>query len=215
MINYKVHPIPNRGFLLADIPTDVLSFVKNEIDNISNNRTTAKKMTSELVGQIANEFEMFDSRSIIEQLSLELVNEYERHFKHAGIRCDVLQNLKLNPSSFELGPLWVNFQKKHEYNPPHKHSGVYSFVMWIKIPYNIKDERIAENSVNSFRNSNGIFYFQFIDSLGDINKFSIDADSLYEGKMLFFPAEMWHGVNPFFSSDDERISISGNIFLKV
>jgi len=214
VISYKVHSIPNRGFLLVDVPVDVLSSINNEINSISSNRTASKKMTKELVGQIANEFEMFDSRSTIEKLSLELINEYERHFKHASLRCDVLQNLKLNPSMFELGPLWVNFQKKYEYNPPHKHSGVYSFVMWIKIPYNIQDERNAENSINSFRNSNGIFYFQFIDSLGEINKFSFDADKSYEGKMLFFPAEMWHGVNPFFTSDNERISVSGNIFLK-
>jgi len=215
MINYKVHQIPNRGFLLVDVPNDVLKIIQKEIDHISSNRNDSKKMTTELVGQIANEFEMFDSKSTIEKLSLDLVNEYERHFKHASLRCEVLQNLKLNPTMFELGPLWANFQKKYEYNPPHKHSGVYSFVIWLKIPYNIQDECAAENSVNSFRNSNGIFYFQFIDSLGAINKFSIDADRSYEGKMLFFPAEMWHGVNPFFTSDEERISVSGNIFLKV
>ena len=38
------------------------------------------------------------------------------------------------PQTFTLclEPLWVNFQKENEFNPLHDHSGVFSFVIWIK-----------------------------------------------------------------------------------
>ena len=32
-----------------------------------------------------------------------------------------------------------------------------------------------------------------------------------EGTMLFFPAQLQHGVYPFYESDEVRISISGNV----
>ena len=34
-----------------------------------------------------------------------------------------------------------------------------------------------------------------------------------EGTMLFFPAMLKHQVYPFYNSDEDRISISGNISL--
>ena len=39
--------------------------------------------------------------------------------------------------------MWVNFQRKYEFNPLHKHSGLLSFVIWMKIPYNFEDEKTA------------------------------------------------------------------------
>ena len=32
--------------------------------------------------------------------------------------------------------------------------------------------------------------------------------------MAFFPAKLNHTVNPFYTSDEYRISISGNVFLR-
>ena len=35
---------------------------------------------------------------------------------------------------FELNNFWVNYQKQYEFNPLHDHSGIYSFVIFVKIP---------------------------------------------------------------------------------
>ena len=35
----------------------------------------------------------------------------------------------------KLHNLWVNYQKKNQYNPIHVHSGVVSFVIFVDIPY--------------------------------------------------------------------------------
>jgi inosine/xanthosine triphosphate pyrophosphatase family protein len=41
----------------------------------------------------------------------------------------------------------------------------------------------------------------------------IENDKTFEGKIAFFPSKLSHCVYPFYSSDDVRISISGNIKL--
>ena len=38
------------------------------------------------------------------------------------------------PPEFELKSIWVNYQKQHEFNPPHHHNGLFSFVVFMKIP---------------------------------------------------------------------------------
>ena len=35
---------------------------------------------------------------------------------------------------------WANFQKKYEFNPPHIHSGLFSWIIFVKIPYDLKNE---------------------------------------------------------------------------
>ena len=41
----------------------------------------------------------------------------------------------------------------------------------------------------------------------------ITLDHTYEGTILIFPAWLQHMVTPFYTSDDYRISVSGNLTL--
>ena len=41
----------------------------------------------------------------------------------------------------------------------------------------------------------------------------LDVDNEYEGKIMMFPSSLVHCVYPFYTSDDYRISLSGNIWL--
>ena len=41
---------------------------------------------------------------------------------------------------FYLKNLWVNYQKQNEFNPLHCHSGLYSFVIFMKIPTHWKEQ---------------------------------------------------------------------------
>ena len=120
-------------------------------------------------------------------------------------------------SQFEQGilsvkHLWVNFQKKYDFNPVHNHNGALSFVIWMKIPYKREDEAntartkgIAEGCLS------GCFQFLFTSMLGQIIKHNYYLDPSYEGTILIFPSQFNHAVYPFYTSDEERISISGNI----
>ena len=46
---------------------------------------------------------------------------------------------------------------------------------------------------------------------GSINCKPIDVDKSFEGKMVMFGAKHLHEVYPFYTSDDYRITISGNL----
>ena len=39
-------------------------------------------------------------------------------------------------------------------------------------------------------------------------------DKKFEGTMLFFPSWLQHQVYPFYTSDEKRVSLSGNIIIK-
>ena len=107
---------------------------------------------------------------------------------------------------------WVNYQKKHEFNPRHNHSGMFSFVIWIKIPYDYEDEKklpLAESS-GAAKKLIGNFSFLWSDGL-DIQTKVIPMSPKMEAHGVIFPSTFHHEVYPFYTSDEERISVSGNI----
>jgi len=137
---------------------------------------------------------------------------YEHVLKHFQA-----QNLKSYPS-VEWGDLWVNYQEKYEYNPLHNHTGLMSFVVWYKIPFKNEEEKKVgpgKNKGAQQQNQNGNFYFvTAYGPGGQAREHNFDIDINYEGTIVFFPSNLMHGVYPFYSSDDYRISISGNLYLK-
>ena len=111
-----------------------------------------------------------------------------------------------------LSSMWVNYQKQTEFNPRHDHTGIYSFVVWMKIPTNFKDQRklkIAESTSNMISN----FCFDYKNMLGHDTGSIYEMSPKMEGIMLFFPSQLNHTVYPFYNCDEERISISGNLML--
>jgi len=115
---------------------------------------------------------------------------------------------------FEMDRFWVNYMKQHEFNPPHDHSGLYSFVIFMKIPTHWKEQHALPISANS--TAPVASDFQFMRSEKNIERcipinFPLSPED--EGRMLFFPAWLQHLVYPFYGTEEERITISGNIFL--
>ena len=122
-------------------------------------------------------------------------------------------------SQFEQGilsvkHLWVNFQKKYDFNPVHNHNGALSFVIWMKIPYKREDEVKTARTKNIGGGDclSGCFQFLFTSMLGAIRTDIYFLDPSYEATILIFPCMFNHIVYPFYTSDEERISISGNIY---
>lgn len=94
----------------------------------------------------------------------------------------------------KLRNLWVNYQRKNEYNPMHTHSGIVSFVIFADIPYG-PEER------NTHR-SNGAFQLE-----AEV----LPVDKSWNGVILMFPSTTKHAVYPFKSTDTERVTVSGNL----
>ena len=108
---------------------------------------------------------------------------------------------------------WVNYQKQNEFNPLHDHSGVYSFIVWMKIPTNHDEQN--RNPLASRSNIEKISVVDFLYSniLGQPQVLEYRMNPDMEGTMLFFPSLLRHQVYPFYNCDEDRISISGNIML--
>lgn len=105
---------------------------------------------------------------------------------------------------------WINFQQKYEYNPIHDHSGVLSWVYYHKVPYLLEkeDKRFNDPTKEQF---NGRFLFW-----PDVGyHVTLDIDNRHEGTFIMFPSTLHHAVYPFYTSDEYRITIAGNVGLKL
>lgn len=198
---YKELKMPNPGVLQFDVPDDIMEELRHQANKLENLNAAQQKLVSHnknLVGQIARESRLNQS-SAIKDFLLNLGEKYNQHFEINTIH-----------KKLSIEGLWMNFQKAGEYNPPHVHSGVLSFVIWVKIPYKLEDEDRHENSINSNYKYNGRFAFTYNKNWGGTHSFYLDVDSSYEGKGVIFTNSAIHQVFPFYTSDQYRISVAGN-----
>jgi len=173
---------------------------------------TAKKnptsMNSTLAGNITKSLMIEDKDDwFFQTVLIPLISKYREEYPTyvAGI------NVLTKPAPFCLSNFWVNFQKQHDFNPPHDHAGVFSFVIWVKIPTDWEEQHALPISANSNLPCASDFEFHYTSMLGDIGYYSYFLDKKSEGGMLFFPAKLLHSVYPFYNCEEERITISGNI----
>ena len=187
-----------------------------------------KSSKDSLVGNISNSFDIEDedgwfygnilspTLDYYMKCNKKVFEDEQSHFRHSYIIRDK-NNKKIEPSDFtiELSTFWANYQKKHEFNPMHNHSGLFSFVIWLKIPYEHEEQcklpfldGIHEESKNP-----GEFQFFALDAFGKIKNYGYRLGKEDEGRMMFFPSELRHCVYPFYKTDENRVSISGNLNL--
>jgi|TARA_B110000858_G_C17792021_1_gene470395 hypothetical protein len=201
---------PNTGFLKIELTDDQMVPIIQEINEIKENFDISTKANSFLVGNIKKEYKLTKCHNYINKLMEQYVRQYNQSFDYLKTQSYLSDNLPLWVSN-----VWVNFQEKYEFNPVHDHSGVFSFVIWVTLPFNIKDE--IENSPGAKSKSPlaGHFCFYYTDALGNIREYDIPADESFENCMLLFPSHMKHSVHPFYSSDQHRVSVSGNIVFQI
>ena len=113
------------------------------------------------------------------------------------------------PPHYLLRAMWINYQRKNEFNPPHDHADDLSFVIYLKVPEEIKKEFKAYKGRSSGPGGISFIY-------GEGNRQAITYQSHFpeENDMFIFPAWLKHFVAPF-KADVERISVSGNISSQV
>ena len=113
------------------------------------------------------------------------------------------------PGTYYLEKLWVNFQGPNEFNPPHSHGGALSFVIFLKVPTQLRAEN--KNYKGLSAGPGGITFIY-----GDTEDRCISNHSVFpeEGDMYIFPAWLKHWVYPF-KTDCTRISVSGNVIDKI
>tara|TARA_B100002019_G_C21206998_1_gene567242 strand:+ start:401 stop:1243 length:843 start_codon:yes stop_codon:yes gene_type:complete len=124
---------------------------------------------------------------------------------------------KIKPHNFydllTLSGMWINKQKKHEFNPMHNHTGSFSFIIPLQIPYDLNEEdKIFQVGRHSINKTSRLEFFKII--RGQLESVTTNMDKSWEGKLLMFPSLLHHQVYPFYTSDGIRITVSGNIVFK-
>ena len=105
--------------------------------------------------------------------------------------------------NLRLETLWINFQGKNDYNPPHTHSGDISFVIYNSVPKEIFTKQAVTNTAHA-----GRILFNYGEDMPLSDKgWSVEP---YNNLMFLFPAYLTHYVPPFYT-DSTRISTSGNL----
>jgi hypothetical protein len=211
-ISVSFEELPNIGVLVAQVPQSILSKLTDEVNAIiENNFKTAKPYNHDLLGHMRHEYDLSSCIPELEPFVLTLSEMYNDRYQWFNER-DENYNLTVL-KKLRLTHLWVNIQQKHEFNPPHEHTGIMSFVFWLKIPYDLqKEEAVFPPTSGISRTSK--FSFHYSNILGQHRHYMVNVDKNHEGWLTMFPSKLNHSVNPFYTSDEYRISIAGNMGIR-
>ena len=205
MKNVNINNPPNIGWLDCRLSDSEMEYVWRCIKNSKGN------VKNKLAGNIYRSDGLLDRGDwFFNNVLVHLTEVYEKEYENLGSKY---------PTScshpFYLMDWWVNYQKQGEFNPLHNHGGVYSFVIWMKIPKDIEFKKQNKKDISAKSSCPRISAFEisYTDILGYCKQICYELTPKDEGLMLFFPAALCHQVYPFFDCDEERISVSGNIAL--
>ena len=231
MVIEKIKPMGSASYplwyeiKLEDKYIDYLTNIVNDAEEKASMKDV-RDTKSSLVGNISKSFNILEEENKSKYFSKKYLDLCIKRWKQDHEGCHPipksiqhkLDGQKLNKVKLET--FWANYQYKYEFNPSHFHSDIYSFVIWLKIPYNHHTEVLDKRFTGTkpFDRKAGCFEFTYphpnnglYHSSIDIDSYTYRLDKSYEGTMLFFPSSLTHQVYPFYSTDEKRISLSGNI----
>ena len=198
-VQWSTYELPNIPIYETKLPKDILDTLWRYIGKATD------RLNHKLAGNIDESLILEDEE---DTLLLFLTPVVERYLNTVRVKISDYDKIS---SELKLESLWVNYQKQHEFNPIHNHFGLISFVIWMKIPTDWKEQHELPFAKNSNGPVASDFQFTYTDILGHVQDYSIPMDSDKEGVILLFPSRLRHQVYPFYNCDKERISISGNI----
>lgn len=204
----EIQPIvpPQLGWLQTKLPDEAVIRLWSYIEKYKGINT----FDNSVLSNISSHWILHDDDNwFYDNILLTLCCKYADCFANMGENYGVT-----NRHDYCLNSFWVNFQKQNEFNPLHIHSAsIYSFVIWLKIPYDYREQHKIPLSKNASESNASDFQFFYTNILGGHNDYQYCLDKTSEGTILFFPSKLPHQVYPFFNCNEHRVSISGNITL--
>ena len=192
---------PNIGWLEYKLNKKEMDYVWKCIENKKENCNT------HLAGNITSSYDLMDRGDWFwSHVVLPLADVYADEFVNLGNS----QATGSNRHPYYMKKWWVNYQKKHEFNPIHNHDGLYSYVIWMKIPKGASYKKQNAGYKTNCPMKAG-FQMQYTNIMGQSKGFAYQLEPEDEGRMIFFPAKLDHLVYPFYNCDEDRISVSGNV----
>lgn len=202
---------PNSGVLFQRVPKEIMDPVNKVVQKLmETDFKEGKKANYKLTANIAKEFDLSEELiPVMLNYIVDLAMAHDQMSQPHHIRnvTEVASTVK----KFKFKDIWVNFQAKNEFHPHHIHGGVYSFALWAKVPYHNADEKALYPE--STLPTAGNFVAYYTDILGQTRSFPFPVDNEYEGIICLFPAKLGHSVNPFYTSDGYRVSLSGDLVI--
>lgn len=252
MISQALSP-PNSGILHAQLPHKLYQRILTEL--VDKREEGTQDFNSKLAGHLKEEFSIEDTeiRHGIRDFVNVLIREYytvhgyslpnPNGFTPFTPSLDIWSKTKSPRLDYDSqmsegkdgtvkrwkqDSIWINYQKKTEFNPAHQHTGEFSMVIFVKMPFDIDEEekefppmnlpsKELENHLRGeefdnqrLLNLNSCFGVITNALTGEQVTSNLHVDKTFEGSMLLFPATLMHYVYPFYTSDEERVTISAN-----
>ena len=199
-----IHP-PNLGWVQQKLKPDAMKFLWDAIE------AGGGSMRSKLAGNIHNSHRLSDKDDwFFKNVLTDTIKFYTEEFRDPLYDFPTKKKLK-----YVLEDMWVNFQKQTEFNPIHTHTGVFSFVIWMRIPTIFEEQKKLHIASEVNSNSISNFEISYLDILGKQVSHTYDMNPNREGTMLLFPSALGHSVYPFYNCNEDRVSISGNVMVEL
>ena len=197
---------------LFKLPQHMIDYLWEHIEIAKKKSISAKKR---LVGNISQSYFVDDPQNLIVRNLLDIMHNscmsefIKREIDNIYKKIDYENNINLEPYLMDM---WVNFQKRGEFQPLHSHQGIFSFVIWLEIPYHYNDESNLPFTKGGMDDVAGNFSFAYsLNQSREVVSRIIRLSPDMNGYCCFFPSDLSHQVYPFYTSNKDRISISGNI----
>jgi len=223
----KTFDFPNLGYIVDKLPEDVLQVIKQHVDQVATKMDKDPSIVPHGLEEIfPNEpakrrnyrwyrDEYPDLYHTVEPYIKRVSATYKNIYKYPNVLISAYDNGSQKNMNYvgidqmKMDCLWVNFQKQYQWLPMHMHNALYSFVIYINIPYDIKEELNHPDFQSAKTGS--CFNFIYNNVLGKVSKLELTLDKQWEGSMVFFPGELNHIVYPFVTSTGYRIAVAGNV----
>ena len=212
--NFSWHQVEeNKGYIfspfgpfiyLGKINESILVELQSRIEEVRGDKE--KDVGEKLAGRIVQQYDISDA------CSKSVYNEITGHLKHKYNELEAVTGLDyqsgIDWNKVWIDSLWVNIQKAGEYNPPHIHDGMYSFVIYTKNDMT-RDEAI-NNQFDVQKNQSMAGHLELKFSEQNFANFSHYSHWPEVGDIIMFPSWLQHFVHSFYKEDAERISVAGN-----
>ena len=196
--------LPNPGVLQADLDKDQIDNLWKIVHESSPDSASWDGNTLLSIDTDSKQWGMIDDGTFQKNVLMPMVEEYINQF---GVP---FSHKTSNYHGFVLNRLWTRASTEGDYQSLHDHQGVFTFVVWMKIPFDGKEENIAQGG---FRPDASDFGLVYMDTCGRLSKKHWTLTSEMEGTILLFPSDINHIVYPHFTTKEYRISVAGDIAL--
>ena len=196
--------LPNFGVIEAELEQEDIDYLWKLVHKYSHN---AKWEGNRLIS-IEEDFKQFplnDDDNLFQNNVLRPCTD--KYFETYG--CPFKQKTT-HTHELAFSRFWCRASLDGDYQSIHDHQGIFTFVVWLTVPFEGADERQVQAGL---RPEASDFVLVYPDTCGQLQKRNFVLGKGAEGKMLFFPSDINHIVYPHYTTQEYRIALAGDVAL--